>query len=264
MYMRPWLTIGSLGLLLTTSCDPKTETRSGKVSLDATTQPFTTTSESYPANRTAWPCPLEDRGTAPDAPAKGFQYVGYEHNFDDGTPPMPCQWRLNHVHRLVALFDLKSIPPASQSVIVDSAKLSFDKRRGAGDHECEDKILAVAGPGPEPGLSIRPASDDKWETSVARLDKPECVGSRCTVDVKGQVNDWALGITPNQGFVLRGEDERLNANDNVSCRNEYANFRLDVAFRHQVKAGSTPIIKPISLIKLTVNELLGATPTEVP
>lgn len=264
MYMRPWFTIASLTLLLTTSCDPKVETRIGKVSLEGTVNPFITTSESYPANRTAWPCGLNTRGTAPDTPAPGFQSVGYEHSFDAGTPPFPCQWRLNHVHRLVTIFDLKSIPHHPTDVFIDSAKLSFDKRRGAGDHDCADKVLAVAGPGPEPGSAIRPASNDKWETPIPSLGKPGCIGGRCTVDVAGQVNDWVHGITTNQGFVLRGEDERLNANDNVSCRNEYANFRLDVTFRHNVKPGTVPIIKPIEIssIKLVV-ELQGSTVQEV-
>lgn len=254
MRISPWLTMASLTLLLTTSCDPKVETRTSNISLVGTAQPFITTSESYPANRTAWPCPLNARGKAPDAPAPGFQSVGYEHAFDGGTPPFPCQWRLNHVHRLVTIFDLRSIPHHPTDVFVDSAKLSFDKRRGAGDHDCADLVLAVAGPHPEPGSVIRPASNDKWETPVPSLDKPGCSSGRCTVDVAGQVNDWVHGIMTNQGFVLRGEDERLNANDNVSCRNEYANFRLDVTFKHNVKPGSVPIIKPIEIssIKLAV------------
>jgi hypothetical protein len=256
MSLRSWQTIASLGLLLTTSCDPKKkfDTRVGQVSLEASAQPVITTSQSYPANTTAWPCPLNSRGTAPETPSPGFQSVGYEHRFDAGTPPAPCQWRLNHVHRLVAAFDLSSIPQDAATVHVDSAKLSFDKRHAAGDHECADKLLAVSGPGPEPGSSIRPASDDKWETAVPRLDGPACSSGRCTMDVTGQVSDWVRKVVPNQGFVLRGEDERLNANDNVSCRNEYGNFRLDVNFRHDVPAGTVPIIKPIpiSTIKLTV------------
>ena len=81
--------------------------------------------------------------------------------------------------------------------------------------------------------------------SVRVLASGNCPDGRCTIEVTGQVNDWVHGVMSNQGFVLRGEDERLNANDNVSCRNEYANFRLDVKFRHDVKPGSTQIIKPI-------------------
>ena len=255
MYMRPWLTIVSLGLMLTTACDPKKETRTGNVSLVGTAHPFTTTSTSYPANTTAWPCPFDSRGTAPAPPAPGFQSVGYEHAFDRGTRPFPCQWRVNHVHRLVTIFDLSSIPHHKTDVFIKSAKLSFDKRHTAGDHECADLALAVVGPGPEPGTSIRPASNDKWETKIPLLPSGNCPGGRCTVDVAGQVNDWIRGVMSNQGFVLRGEDERLNANDNVSCRNEYANFRLDVMFIHDVKPGSTPILKPIeiSMIKLAVD-----------
>jgi hypothetical protein len=267
MYLRPLLTITSMALLLTTACDPKTETRTGKVSLTGTAQPFLTTSESYPANRTAWPCPLEVGGTAPDAPAAGFHSVGYEHRFDAGTKPFPCQSRINHVHRLVTAFDLSPIPHATTGVHAVSATLSFDKRRGAGNHDCEDHVLAVADIGPETGSPINPASNDKWENPVPLLtNTAACKSGRCTMDVAGQVNDWIHGIMKEQGFVLRGEDERLNANDNVSCRNEYSNFRLDVTFKHEVKKGSTPIatpiIKPIEISSIKLDVFLsGSTPT---
>jgi hypothetical protein len=257
-----------MALLLTTACDPKTETRTVNVSLAGAAQPFLTTSQSYPANRTAWPCPLEVGGTAPDAPAAGFHSVGYEHRFDAGTKPFPCQSRLNHVHRLVAAFDLGSIPHAPTGVNVTSAKLSFDKRHGAGSRECNDRLLAVADTGPETGSPINPASNDKWENPVPLLTKGECKSGRCTMDVAGQVNDWIHGTMKEQGFVLRGEDERLNANDNVSCRNEYSNFRLDVTFKHEVKKGSTAIVTPIIPIKpspitLTVTQT-GSTPAGNP
>lgn len=261
MYMRPLLTLSSFALLLTTACDPK-ETRIGSASLTGTVHPFITTSTSYPANTTSWPCPLDSRGTAPEPPAAGFQSVGYEHRFDAGTRPLPCQWRVNHVHRLVTIFDLSSIPHHPTDVNIDVAKLSFDKRHTAGDHECADHALAVVGPGPEPGSSIRPASNDKWEMPIPVLASGNCPDGRCTIEVTGQVNDWVHGVMSNQGFVLRGEDERLNANDNVSCRNEYANFRLDVKFRHDVKPGSTPIIKPIEISSIKLGVTLSSKTTK--
>jgi hypothetical protein len=257
MHKHPWFTIATLGLLLATACDPKRkfDTRVVTISAQGSSQPIITTSESYPANRTAWPCPLNTRGTAPDAPAAGFQSVGYEHAFDKGAIVAPCQWRLNHVHRLVTFFDLRSIPDEPKRVNVDIATLSFDKRRGAGDHECADKVRAVSGPGPEPGTSIRPASDDKFETRVPLLTSKDCDKGRCTMNVTGQVNDWVHRISTNQGFVFIGEDERLDANDNVSCRNEYANFKLEVKFRHDVPAGTAtaPVLIPVEIPASTIS-----------
>ena len=269
MHVRPLSIIASLGLLLLTSCDSKRkfDTYTGKLSLQASAQPFATGSHSYPANTTYWPCPFNPRATGADTPTPGFQSVGYEHAFEAGTPPAPCQWRLNHVHRLVALFDLSPfereglIPKNATALMVDSAILRFDKRHAAGARECTDRILSVSGPGPEPGSAIRPASSDKWDTEVPKLGS--CPGGRCEVNVTGQVNDWVRKVvTPNQGFLFRGEDERLNANDNVSCRNEYANFQLDVAYRYDVPAGSIPIIKPLPAITLSV-KLETVLPKEV-
>jgi hypothetical protein len=83
------------------------------------------------------------------------------------------------------------------------------------------------------------------------------------VDVKSQVNEWLRGIISNQGLVIRGDQERLDANDNVSCLTEYGNFKLDVAFRFDVKAGTirTPILKLLPLIALDVS-LVRKTVTE--
>jgi len=247
MSVRPWVQFAAAGaLLLTGSAEPKWVTESATASINGSPNPMITTSESYPANTTAWPCPMNSRGTAPDATAPGFHSVGYEHTFDSGTPPFPCQYRLNHVHRLVASFDLNDIQRRAPRVFIDSAKLSFDQRHAAGDHECADRILTVTNMGPQPGSAVRPAGEERWDIPMPRLSTGACSGNRCSVDVKGQVSEWVRGVVPNQGFVIVGEDERLNANDNVSCRNEYSNFRLDIAYRYDTPA-IVKLIKPIPI-----------------
>jgi hypothetical protein len=223
------------------------------VSLPVTAIPLVTTAERYPANTVYWPCPLESRGTAPDPATPGFLRVGWDHTFDAGTPPFACQYRLNHVQRIALSWNLKPILERGSSAIVDSAVLSFDKRRVSGADECKDEILTKVSEGPESYGPMFPGTEDRWELKVPMLTSTDCSGGRCRVDVKSQVNEWLRGIISNEGLVIRGDQERLDANDNVSCLTEYGNFKLDVAFRFDVKAGTipTPILKfPLKLSPL--------------
>jgi len=218
------------------------ETRNEKISLPVNVEPLVTTAEKYPANSVYWPCPLNSRGTAPDPASPGFHRVGWTHIFDSGTPPAPCQYRLNHVQRVIASWDMAPIEKHLPSAWVSSAILSFDKKRVSGDHECADKFMTVVAG----GAAIPPAIEERWDLPVPTLGSPGCVGSRCSVEIKGQMNEWLKRTVPNRGLALIGDQERLDANDNVSCVTEYGNFRLDVSYRHDVPKGSSPeIITPI-------------------
>jgi hypothetical protein len=225
------------------------------VSLPVSAVPLVTTAERYPVNSVYWPCPLDSRGTAPDIATSGFLRVGWDHKFEAGTPPFACQYRLNHVQRIALNWNQDPISKRGASALVDNAVLSFDKRRVSGDHECADQILTKVNEGPESYGPMVPGTEDRWELKVPMLTSADCTGSRCKVDVKSQVNDWLRVIIPNQGLVVRGDQERLDANDNVSCLTEYGNFKLDVAFRYDVKAGTipTPILKgPLRLSPIIV------------
>lgn len=220
------------------------ETRHEKVSLPVNVEPLVTTAERYPANTVYWPCPLNTRGTAPDPASPGFNRVGWTHIYDAGTEPAPCRYRLNHVQRVIASWDMAPIEKHLPTAFVDSAMLSFDKKRVSGDHECADRFMTVVGA----SAPIPPAIEERWDLMVPRLGGAGCVGSRCSVEIKGQMNEWLRRTVPNMGLALVGDQERLDANDNVSCVTEYGNFRLDVAYRHDVAAGtpsSGPMVIPI-------------------
>ena len=238
-----------LGLFLS-SATPAAglETRVETVAIPVSVSPLVTTAEKYPVNSTYWPCPLNARGTAPNPASPGFMRVGWAHTFDSGTPPFPCQYRINHVQRVHATFDLTRVKKDLPTAFVRSAKLSFDKRRVAGDHECNDQLVTVV-PG---GAPIPPNVEERWDLPVPKLASADCVGARCTVDIKGQVNEWIKGGTPELGLVLRGDQERLDANDNIACLTEYANLKLDVTYAHDVAPGTlvTPILKPGLLVAL--------------
>lgn len=212
------------------------ETRHEKISLPVHVEPLVTTAKKYPVNSVYWPCPLDTRGTAPNSPSPGFNRVGWTHVYDAGTEPMPCKFRINHVERIVATWDMAPIEKHMPAAFVDSAVLSFDKKRVAGNYECADRFMTVvAGTAPIP-----PAIEERWDLMVPRLGGPGCVGSRCSVEIKGQMNEWLRRVVPNMGLALIGDQERLDANDNVSCVTEYGNFRLDVSYRYDVAPGTSP------------------------
>lgn len=213
-------------------------------------RPQVTTAESYPANKVAWPCPLNTRGSAPNPATPGFVRVGWSHGFDAGTPPFACQYRINHVERaIIAPPDLKPLRDRLPRMFVKSARLSFDKKRIAGDHDCADKVLAVV-----PGeASIPPNVEALFDLPVPALASGGCVGGRCTIEMRGLVDQWVRGSAAELGLAVIGDQERLDANDNVSCVTDYANFKLDVDYKYDVERGTlvVPILKgPIKLSPL--------------
>lgn len=239
--------------LLNASSASALDTVRKDISLPVNAVPLVTSAHSYPANSTYWPCPPNSRGLAPDPPTPGFMRVGWDHTFDAGTPPFPCQFRLNDVQRIAVTWNLDPIASNGPTTFVDSAFLSFDKRRVSGDHECADYFVTKVAEGPESYGPMTPRTEERWDMKVPSLSGADCMGSRCRVQIKGQMNEWLKNPGTNQGLVLRGDQERLDANDNVSCLTEYANFRLDVSFRFDVKPGSivTPILKgPIRISPL--------------
>ena len=220
------------------------------VPLDARGQ--VTTSEAYPANSVAWPCPLNTRGSAPNPATPGFLRVGWSHGFDAGTPPFACQYRINHVERvIIAPPPLGELRSKSPRMFVKSARLSFDKKRIAGDHDCGDKFFAVV-----PGeAAIPPQIVENFEIIVPKLGSAGCVGSRCTIEVRGQVDQWVRGPEGGEmGLALIGDQERLDANDNVSCVTDYANFKLDIDFKFDAEKSGlvVPILKG-GLLKPLIN-----------
>ena len=257
MLRAHWLTraacIGSL--LATVACDPtRYLTLQGKKSLEGSTEPVATDADTTWGSIPGRTC--ADFYTNPPAPASGFDRVGFLHSFKGGPQPLVCQYRHNHVYRLAVRFDLSSMQRHVPRFFMKSARLSFDKRRSAGDHECADKLLVITSPDAAPGTPIRPTGEESYDAPVPLTTGLDCVNGRCSMEVRGQVSEWLRGTRENLGFVLRGEDERLNANDNASCTNEYANFRLDLDYTYEVVAPSrVPVIRP------PLTPPTGSTPT---
>lgn len=245
--------VAIIALLNATAAGARFDTIKKVESLPVDATPLFTTAERYPVNSVYWPCPTNMRGTAPNPATPGMMRVGWDHGFDAGTPPFACQYRINHVQRIALTTNLGPISKHGPTVFVDNAWLSFDKKRVSGANECADYLVTKIGDGAESYGPMTPRTEKQWDMMVPSLSSADCEGSRCKVQMKGQVNAWLKNPDTNLGVVLIGDQERLDANDNVSCMTDYANFRLDVEFRFDVKAGTiaTPILKfPIRVTPL--------------
>src|SRR5260370_2139350 len=183
----------------------------------------------YPSNTTHWPCGLSARGLgASYGPRGGEIVVGYEHFFDAGTKPLPCQERIDHMYRGTVRFDVGDIvakaPPLH--VFVKKATLNY---KPTGD--CPNQLLIAA----EDWVKGSPADLVKVDL-FAELG-PCGIGNPagCSFDVSTVVNNWATGAEhegyANYGFVLRGNNE-INSEDNDTCITRYSNFSLTVTYKY--------------------------------
>lgn len=220
-------------LLMLAACD-KTTTREETATLAPTRIQFWRNQEySYPANDTAWPCPADTTGLGSAESPPGFLPVGYEHSYDTGTRPFNCSRRLVNTFRTAVRFDLSALQSKAPRLFVKSAVLTFRRVRAAGDHDCADQLLTATEDWTVPGFDRFPKAEARYDGAVPKLGSAACgLGGTCQMDVKGAVSDWALGNTPNHGFVIVGENEDSGARDNKTCRTEYGDFQLTTNFTY--------------------------------
>jgi len=221
------------------SCDPKSPpdryiTRSATVSLLPDQQKWFHFTEHLTTK--AFYCQYGSSGLAPDPPSgEGRVSVGFEHSWDPGTMPAPCSELLNHMHRGAVLFDLGELQKWEGRVLVEKATLKFKKFPRTGRFGCDDRILnATADWTARPEDGVLPPAEERYKMPVPALETEPCMGpdGKCAVDVKRIVNDWAVGSVPNFGFILAGENENYGVRDDNSCRTDYGQFELDVAYRY--------------------------------
>lgn len=188
---------------------------------------------SYPANDTAWPCPLDRGGLGPTSPAAGRVQAGYEHSYDPGTRPFPCSRRTVNVYRAAVKFDLVELQSKAPRVFVKNATLHF--RKMSATRDCADKFLTGTEDWTVAGFAKLPHAEVIYDLPVPSNTSLACsgLGGFCAMNVTGQVNDWVLTKTSNHGFVVMGENEDLSARDNNACRTEYGEFSMSVHFTYE-------------------------------
>lgn len=189
-------------------------------------------------------CPLDKTGTAPDAPRTGFSaMVGYFHEYDPGTQPLPCDRRLNSSYRAATKFDLSSIQARGPRVYVKSAQLNFKRLRRDGSGDCEEKVLVATEDWTGKPTRILPpsgfpAAEELYSLPVPANSSPACggFGNICSVTVTNLVGDWVRSAIPNHGVQVAGRVETQRNKDNVRCVTDYGAFELQVTFRFDLPA----------------------------
>ncbi|GAA4718170.1 hypothetical protein H9L13_07515 [Sphingomonas lutea] len=224
-------------------CGRRTVVRNQSVTLEPSfVRDYYPSVEIFPANSTYWPCgpffPTFDTSGTGKVPGL---LVGYTRSYKSGTQPFPCDRQNNGIYWFGVQFDLSALKRDPPPFIV-SARLSFDKIRLSGDAECEDKVYAATAPLPVDLKSI-PLAEEVFELPVPLLSSAGCKGSRCTMEVRGQVDLFVRELMPNHGFVFNPVNTSLYVKENKSCVNEYRNLRLEVDTAFGVLA-PVPIRKP--------------------
>lgn len=213
------------------------------VEVPVRTAPVPYSSVNYPANHPVYYCPSDSRNYPMGAAPPGFTRVGFEHKYDDGTPPLPCEWVQTNIQRLRMSFDLDGIKARIPRAFVYSALLSFDRRHVAGSDDCADQLLTVIGEGRDgpTGMGLPPALEERFDNP---LPAAGCSGERCRVDIKGQVNEWLMGKVADLGMVIRGPNESIGSKDNLACTTDYGNLRLMVDYSYD---SVDPVVKPVPI-----------------
>jgi len=192
-------------------------------------------------------CPLDKRGMGSEQPRAGFSgLVGYVHEHEAGTPPLPCDRLLNSSFRAAAKFDLSSIREHAPRVFVKSAQLYFKKQRRDGSGDCEERVLVATEDWTSRPAKIAPpffstgfpAAEERYTLPVPPNSSPVCagLGNICSVPVTNLVGDWVRSTIPNHGIQVAGRVETLRNKDNVHCVTDYGSFELQVTFRFDVPA----------------------------
>lgn len=214
---------------------------------------WTTIDSKYPSNTVYWPCGLSSRGTGGFPPGEGEVIVGYDHFFDAGTKPAPCQERIDHVYRGTVRFDLSEIISKAPKfhVYVSSARLNFRKKDGemkGSDGEnlrgggCADALLVASADWTKGTKSdvLIPGAPYK---SLAGSEVTCGLGG-CGIEVGPIVNNWVTGKEDNYGFVLKGENEEPHIEDNAACWSRYGDFSLSVTYKYDKTAPVIMVARP--------------------
>jgi hypothetical protein len=219
---------------------------------------FTLENRAFPSNTTYWPCggyPTHGIGvTGPRG--EGDLIAGYDHYFDAGTKPFPCQERLNHFYRGGVWFDLSEIRSKLPGVFVTSASLHFrkvesetrmdDGKPFPGTKYCANELLVASADWRKglPSGSLLPAGSFFHSLSELPPKGASFAGVKCdlggglgglffcSVEVGPVVNNWVTGKEDDFGFVFKGEDEALKTEDNAACWTLYDNFELVVNYKY--------------------------------
>jgi hypothetical protein len=228
---------------------------------------WTRRNHAYPSNKTYWPCGTSSRGTGVEAPNVNEVFAGYDHFFDAGAKPLPCQERTNDIYRGAVWFDLSEIRSKLPGVSVTSASLHFRKVASVtrmtdgnpfpGTRYCANELL-VASVDWRKGLPSGSLPAGSFFHSLSELPpkggsfagvKCDLGGGLgglffCSVEVGPAVNNWVTGKEDDFGFVIKGEDEAPTTEDNAACWTRYDNFELVVNYKYDAtKKPDTPVGK---------------------
>lgn len=238
--MKPILHLLLVFAAVLAGCAPRLITREASVTLPVSnTGGWPQETYSYPANDTYWPCPLDSTGTGGVPDIAGARLVGYDHAYDPGTRPLPCSRNLIHVYRAAMQFDLGEVKSRLPRVFVMSATLHYQRRPDPdGGRHCADSLLLASENWEAPGYKKLPPGDPYRAELPA--DGPTCGLGSCGIDVTSAVRNWVSGIEPQYGFVLKGENEATDSEDNDVCRTHYSDLSLTVNYKYDL----VPIFPP--------------------
>jgi hypothetical protein len=222
------------------ACTPGVVTKEGSVTLSPSrTGGWVQNSYAYPANDTAWPCPLDKSGTGGAPEVAGTLLTGFDHAYDAGTRPFPCSRKLIHIYRAAMNFDLKEITNLKPRVFVTNATLHYNRSPDpASGRTCADALLLATDNWQAPGYKNLPPGDAY--VSSLPTGGASCGLGGCAVDVTSAVRNWVSGAEAQRGFVIRGENESTDAKDNDSCLTRYRDVSLSVSYKYDM----VPIFPP--------------------
>ena len=221
----------------------------------------------YPSNTVYWPCGLVSTGVGGVRPEEGEMIVGYDHYFNSGTQPTPCQEKLDHVYRGTVRFDLRGIISKAPKfhVYVSSAKLNYRKKEslqkyGGGEpmtgRECVATLLTASADWTKETKSDVLIPGILYKTLAGSVSDSICGLGGCSIEVGPMVNNWVTGKEDNNGFVIRGENEGLLEEDNAACRTSYDKFSLSVTYKYDKTT------EPIFLVAAPLDMALKRTATQ--
>jgi hypothetical protein len=166
----------------------------------------------------------------PAPPPAGSLLVGYDDLFHPDSGPFACIAKLDAAYRGGFRFDLSALT-GLRPIVIEKATLtwtierSLDRssdgsgvgwRSGAGATNCLGALLeskrSIFVDGFLPGNFLANAFDQ-----------------RGGVDVTEQVTRWILNGAPNNGFVLKGQNERFGR-DNAACMSIVGALRLHITY----------------------------------
>jgi hypothetical protein len=203
---------------------------------------FTHTNSAYPSNKVSWPCGLSTRGIGGVGAGDGEVIAGYDHFFDEGTPPLPCQERINHIYRGALWFDLSKIRSRLPGVFVRNALLHFRPverfvRDSKGDpivgtKWCANELLVASVDWKKGYTGLPPGAPFKSLDELAFKSEVICGLGGCSIEVGPVVNNWVTGKEGDFGFIIKGEDEATATEDKASCWTRYGDFELTVNYKY--------------------------------